>query len=95
MTNIPGPQYPLYALGRRMLEVFPYVPLGGQVRVGVAVFSYDGNLAFGVTGDWDTAPDLDVVCAGIEHGTDELLQAAAATPHATDAATEAPPANAS
>src|SRR5262249_17225281 len=36
-TNVPGPQYPLYAAGRRMLEVFPYVPLGGHVRVGVAI----------------------------------------------------------
>jgi WS/DGAT/MGAT family acyltransferase len=79
-TNVPGPQYPLYAVGRRMLEAFPYVPLGGRVRVGVAILSYDGGLRFGVTGDWDTAPDLDVLCAGIEHGIDELLHAAAATP---------------
>ena len=42
-TNVPGPQRPLYAAGRRMLEAFPYVPLGGQVRVGVAIFSYDGG----------------------------------------------------
>ena len=43
-TNVPGPQQPLYAAGRRMLEAFPYVPLGGHVRVGVAIFSYDGAL---------------------------------------------------
>ena len=43
-TNVPGPQHPLYAAGRRMLECFPYVPLGGHVRVGVAIFSYDGGL---------------------------------------------------
>ena len=43
-TNVPGPQHPLYACGRRMLESFPYVPLGGHVRVGVAIFSYDGAL---------------------------------------------------
>ena len=42
-TNVPGPQRPLYAAGRRMLECFPYVPLAGHVRVGVAIFSYDGG----------------------------------------------------
>jgi len=77
-TNGPGPQYPLYAAGRRMLEAFPYVPLGGHVRVGVAIFSYDGALTFGVTGDYDTAPDIDVLCDGIEHDMAKLLDAAGA-----------------
>ena len=63
-TNVPGPQRPLYAAGRRMLECFPYVPLGGHVRVGVAIFSYDGALGFGVTGDYDRAPDIGVLCSG-------------------------------
>ncbi len=75
-TNVPGPREPLYAAGRRMLEAFPYVPLGGNVRVGVAIYSYDGGLNFGVTGDYDTAPDLDVLCAGIETGLADLLAAA-------------------
>jgi WS/DGAT/MGAT family acyltransferase len=48
-TNVPGPQYPLYLAERRMLEAFPFVPLGGHVRVGVAIFSYDGGINFGVT----------------------------------------------
>ena len=75
-TNVPGPQYPLYAAGRRMLEAFPYVPLGGHVRVGVAIFSYDGALTFGVTGDYDTAPDIDVLCDGIEQALAELVDVA-------------------
>jgi WS/DGAT/MGAT family acyltransferase len=75
-TNVPGPQRPLYAAGRRMLECFPYVPLGGHVRIGVAIFSYDGALTFGVTGDYDEAPDIDVLCRGIEESMTELLQAA-------------------
>ncbi|HVP02195.1 MAG TPA: wax ester/triacylglycerol synthase family O-acyltransferase [Solirubrobacteraceae bacterium] len=75
-TNVPGPQHTLYLAGRRMLETFPYVPLGGHVRVGVAIYSYDGNLGFGVTGDDDAAPDLGVLCAGIERGLAELLAAA-------------------
>lgn len=74
-TNVPGPQRPLYAAGRRMLECFPYVPLAGHVRVGVAIFSYDGALTFGVTGDWDRAPDIDVVCRGIERSLKELVEA--------------------
>ena len=57
-----------------MLEAFPYVPLGGHVRVGVAIFSYNGALTFGVTGDYDTAEDLDVLCAGIEGALAELLE---------------------
>jgi diacylglycerol O-acyltransferase / wax synthase len=83
-TNVPGPQRPLYAAGRRMLECFPYVPLAGHVRVGVAIFSYDGALGFGVTGDYDTAPDISVLCRGIESSIVELV-AAAAGPGATDA----------
>lgn len=77
-TNVPGPQYPLYAGGRRMLESFPYVPLGGHVRVGIAIFSYDGAITFGVTGDFDTAPDLDVLCKGIERALAELVDLARA-----------------
>ncbi|HKF80324.1 MAG TPA: WS/DGAT domain-containing protein [Thermoleophilaceae bacterium] len=77
-TNVPGPQKTLYAVGRRMLECFPYVPLGGHVRVGVAIFSYDGGLRFGVTGDWDNAPDIGVLCRGIERSMAELLELAGA-----------------
>ncbi len=72
-TNVPGPQLPLYALGRRMLQVFPYVPLGIQMRIGVAVFSYDGTVGFGITGDYDTAPDIDVLAWGIQTSMAELL----------------------
>jgi diacylglycerol O-acyltransferase len=78
-TNVPGPQFPLYLAGRRMLETYPYVPLGGHVRVGVAIYSYDGQLGFGVTGDYDTARDIAVLCAGIERGTAELLALARGT----------------
>jgi len=74
-TNVPGPQIPLYVCGRRMLKAFPYVPLGGHMRVGVAIFSYNGEVNFGVTGDFDTTPDLDVLCRGIEDGIKQLLKA--------------------
>ncbi len=72
-TNVPGPQQPLFLAGRRMLEAFPFVPLGGHVRIGVAIFSYDGNMNFGVTADRDGAPDLQVLCDAIERSMAELL----------------------
>jgi WS/DGAT/MGAT family acyltransferase len=75
-TNVPGPQLPLYLVGRRMLKAFPYVPLASQVRIGVAIFSYNGQVNFGVTGEYDTAPDIEVLCHGIENGMAELLAAA-------------------
>ena len=79
-TNVPGPQYPLYAAGRRLLEAFPYVPLGGRIRVGVAIFSYDGALNFGVTGDYDSSSDVGVLSAGIEEGMSQLVALAAKPP---------------
>ena len=75
-TNVPGPQQPLYACGRQMLEVFPFVPIAGHLRVGVAIFSYNGMLNFGVTGDYDTAPDIGVLARGVEDGMSELLKLA-------------------
>jgi WS/DGAT/MGAT family acyltransferase len=75
-TNVPGPQWQLYAVGRPMIEAFPFVPLASSVRVGVAIFSYKGMLNYGVTGDWDTADDIGVLCRGVEAGMTELLKAA-------------------
>jgi WS/DGAT/MGAT family acyltransferase len=74
-TNVPGPQFPLYAAGRRMLRAFPYVPLAGQVRLGVAIFSYDGEVNFGITGDYDSTEDIDVLAGGIEDGMTQMLKA--------------------
>ena len=76
-TNVPGPQSSLYAAGRRMLRAYPYVPLAARFRVGVAMFSYDGQVNFGITGDYDTAPDIDVLAVGIERGVHDLVEAAA------------------
>jgi WS/DGAT/MGAT family acyltransferase len=76
-TNVPGPQHPLYAAGRKMLRAFPYVPLAGSIRIGIAIFSYDGQVTFGVTGDFDSAPDIEVLCRGIENSMEELLKLSA------------------
>ena len=73
-TNVPGPQFPLYVAGPRMIRAFPYVPLGGQMRIGIAIFSYDGEVNFGITGDYDTTADLEVLAHGIEDGMTQLLK---------------------
>jgi diacylglycerol O-acyltransferase / wax synthase len=88
-TNVPGPQVPLHLAGRRMLESYPYVPLGGHVRIGVAIYSYDGHLGFGVTGDYDAAPDIDIVCAGIERAVGRLVALASRRPATTSAGSPA------
>jgi diacylglycerol O-acyltransferase len=75
-TNVPGPQFPLYLAGREMLDYLPFVPIAHGVRIGVAITSYNGHVAFGITGDYDTAPDIDVLARGIEDGITELLKAA-------------------
>ena len=72
-TNVPGPQLPLYVAGRRMLTSYPYVPLAGQIRIGLAIFSYDGQVTFGITGDWETTEDIDVLGRGIETGMRTML----------------------
>lgn len=71
-TNVPGPQFPLYCLGREMLEYFPFVPISYGVRVGTAILSYNGHLAFGITGDYDSATDIGVLADGVVAGVQEL-----------------------
>jgi hypothetical protein len=68
VTNVPGPPVPLYCRGARMLDVFPVVPLGGNLPLGVAILSYDGALNVSVTADGAAFPDLETVRAGIEDG---------------------------
>ncbi len=75
-TNVPGPRVPLYACGRLMTEAFPYVPLGGHVTIGVAIFSYAGACTFGITSDLDLAPDTDVLAHGIERSLAAMLERA-------------------
>jgi diacylglycerol O-acyltransferase len=78
-TNVPGPREPLYWMGRRLEEIIPYVPIANTVRTGVSIFSYDGNITFGLTADYDANPDLEVLARGIENGVSELLLAAKRT----------------
>jgi diacylglycerol O-acyltransferase len=79
-TNVPGPQFPLYAAGRELFEYYPFVPLGPGVRIGVAILSYNGHLRFGITGDYDTAPDIGVLADGIDAAVATLLRLAGGGP---------------
>jgi WS/DGAT/MGAT family acyltransferase len=75
-TNVPGPQQPLYGMGRRLVEIIPYVPIATTLRTGIAIFSYCGTVTFGITGDFAANPDLDVLARGVERDLSELLAAA-------------------
>jgi diacylglycerol O-acyltransferase len=76
VTNVPGPQQPLYVLGRRLLDLFPLAPLAQRQAICIAVMSYDGKLNFGLLGDFDAMPDLEIVARGIEESLAELRAAA-------------------
>src|SRR6266540_5666698 len=66
VTNVPGPQVPLYLLGRPMRAFYPVVPLAHHQALGIAIMSYDGRLGFGLLGDYDTMPDLERLAADLE-----------------------------
>jgi len=75
VTNVPGPGVPMYSMGARVLEVFPLVPLGGNLSVGVAVLSYNGQLTVGILADPASCPDLDVLVDGIDRSFADLVAA--------------------
>jgi diacylglycerol O-acyltransferase len=75
-TNVPGPSFPLYVLGRPMCQAYPFVPIGNNVRISVGIFSYLGHLYFGVNADYDTVPDVEVLTRSIRRGFDDLATAA-------------------
>jgi diacylglycerol O-acyltransferase / wax synthase len=76
VTNVPGPQFPLYLGGRRMLDPFPMVPLAKNQAVGIALLSYDGHINFGLVGDYDLLWDLEEFAADLEESLTELAEAA-------------------
>jgi diacylglycerol O-acyltransferase / wax synthase len=80
ITNIPGPQFPLYLMGRRMERVFPMVPLAKNQGVCVGVMSYDGQVNFGLIGDYDGMTDLEDLARDLEHSLSELIEAAGGRP---------------
>jgi WS/DGAT/MGAT family acyltransferase len=73
-TNVPGPQVPLYCLGREMVEYRPFVPISHGLRVGTAILSYNGRLFFGVTGDYETRQDVGLLADETALGINELFE---------------------
>jgi diacylglycerol O-acyltransferase / wax synthase len=80
VTNIPGPQFPLYLMGHRMERVFPMVPLAKNQGICVGIMSYDGQVNFGLIGDYDGMPDLDDLAKDLEASIAELIEAAGGRP---------------
>ena len=78
VTNVPGPQLPLYVLGRELEEVFPVAFLPQNHAMAVAIMSYNGHVGFGLLADYDTMEDVEVVAEGLNHSLEELEEAAAA-----------------
>jgi WS/DGAT/MGAT family acyltransferase len=82
VTNVPGPQFPVYMLGARMVESYPLVPLMATEALNVALFSYDGTLFWGFNADWDAIPDLHDVVESVPEGFEALGKAVASGPSA-------------
>ena len=79
VTNVPGPQFPLYALGRELQELFPVAFLPNNHALAVAIISYNGGIDFGLLGDYDAMPDLDEFAEFLDDARQELVDAAQAT----------------
>jgi diacylglycerol O-acyltransferase / wax synthase len=75
VTNVPGPQFPLYLMGREMIEAFPMVPLLDRQALGVAIMSYNGHINFGLVGDYDVMADIDQLAKDFRASLLELAEA--------------------
>jgi diacylglycerol O-acyltransferase / wax synthase len=76
VTNVPGPQFPLYVLGRKLEDLFPVAFLPRRHGLAIAIMSYDGGMDFGLLADYDALPDLDAIGEHLESSLQELLDAA-------------------
>jgi diacylglycerol O-acyltransferase len=76
ITNVPGPQAPLYLLGAPMLAIHPLVPLAANQALGIALFSYDGGLYWGFNSDWDALPDLHALVEDVDREFEGLRKLA-------------------
>ena len=84
VTNVPGPQIPLYVLGRELEDIFPVGFLPPQQALFVAIMSYNGGITFGLLADYDVIDDVAEIAAGIEFSIGELVEAAAAAESGPD-----------
>jgi diacylglycerol O-acyltransferase / wax synthase len=76
VTNVPGPQFPLYVLGRQMESIFPMVPLAQKQALCIGIMSYNGQVNFGLIGDYDAMADLDSFALDLEAATAEAIATA-------------------
>ncbi|HEY2632276.1 MAG TPA: wax ester/triacylglycerol synthase family O-acyltransferase, partial [Solirubrobacteraceae bacterium] len=76
VTNVPGPQFPLYLLGRKLKALYPVVPLARRQALGIAVMSYDGHLGFGLLADYDALPELETIAYELDRSIAALATAA-------------------
>lgn len=76
VSNVPGPQIPLYIAGARLLAQYPIMPIAESMGLSVAVTSLSGTMAFGLTADWDTLPDVELLAQAIDDSLTELRKAA-------------------
>jgi len=76
VTNVPGPQFPLYVLGRQLEAIYPMVPLAENTALGIAIMSYNGTINFGLTADYDALADLESLADELRSAIEELLAAA-------------------
>ncbi|HTA15927.1 MAG TPA: wax ester/triacylglycerol synthase family O-acyltransferase [Solirubrobacteraceae bacterium] len=76
VTNVPGPQFPLYLLGRRLKALYPVVPIARRQALGIAVMSYDGHLGFGLLADYDALPEIETVASELKRAIAVLAKAA-------------------
>ena len=86
VTNVPGPQVPLYLLGRQLTALYPVVPLTKNTALGVAAMSYCGRLSFGLLADYDALPDLGDVVADFQGALFDLARASETDNHRWDSA---------
>ena len=80
VTNVPGPQFPLYVLGRKMEAIFPMVPLARRQALCIGIMSYNGTINFGLIGDYDAMADLDSFALDLEGAIDEIVATLPARP---------------
>jgi diacylglycerol O-acyltransferase / wax synthase len=85
VTNVPGPQFPLYVIGREMQDVFPVAFLPQNHALAIAIMSYNGKVNFGLLGDYDALPDIGRIADGIEASLAELLSLAKSSSLVTSA----------
>ena len=80
VTNVPGPQFPMYMLGAKLLETFPHVPLVDNLGLGIALLSYDGKLCWGFNADYDLVPDLSAYVKATRESFEDLKELSSRAP---------------